>query len=104
MKKSGYIRLVLVAAVFASCSSRTGRQERNIYMRSDTTAQYTRVRHGGHGGYFPFIPYGIYRNNAYTRAGYFSGALHESSNIGTNAFKTNVVRGGFGSSAFHVSS
>lgn len=104
MKKSELIKLVLVAAVLSSCNNQPGKSEKKIYLRSDTTANYSHVRGGFHGGYFPFIPYGLYMNNRYARAGYFSSSIHESSNVGTNAFKGNVVRGGFGSSAFHVSS
>ncbi len=104
MKKSEYIKLVLVATVISSCSNRNDLPEKQVYMRSDSTARYSHVPGGFHGGYYPFIPYGIYNNNRYARAGYFSSAIHESSNVGSNAFKGTVVRGGFGSSVFHVSS
>ena len=104
MKKSEFIKLVLVAAVISSCNQQQGKSDKRIYMRSDTTANYSHVRGGFHGGYFPFIAYGLFMNNRYSRAGYYSSSIHESSNIGSNAFKGNVVRGGFGSSAFHVSS
>ncbi len=104
MKKSQIIKLVLVAAVLSACNNQKSKSEKNIYMRSDTTAKYSHVRGGLHGGYIPFIAYGIMRNNAYSRAGYYSSSIRESSNIGTNSFKSNVVRGGFGSSAYHVSS
>ncbi len=104
MKKSEFIKLVLVAAVITSCNNPTTKSERNIYMRADTTAKYSHVHGGFHGGYFPFIAYGILRNNAYSRAGYYSSSINQSSNIGSNSFKSNVVRGGFGSSAYHVSS
>lgn len=105
MKKSEFIKLVLVAAVISSCNTQNSKREKNVYMRSDTTAHYSRVFHGGgHGGYIPFYAYGLLSGNRYSRAGYFSSAIHESSNIGSNTFKGNVVRGGFGSSAFHVSS
>jgi len=104
MKKSEFIKLVLVAAVLSSCNNQNSKPEKRIFMRSDTTANYSHVRGGFHGGYFPFTPYGLYMNNRYARAGYFSPSILESSNIGSNAFKGSVVRGGFGSSAFHVSS
>lgn len=104
MKKSEFIKLVLVAAALTSCNNPKGKSDKTVFMRSDTSAHYTPVRGGFHGGYFPFIPYGIYSNNRYARAGYYSSALHTTSNIGSNAFKGNVVRGGFGTSAFHVSS
>jgi hypothetical protein len=104
MKKSEFIKLVLVATVLSSCNSQNSRPEKNVYMRSDTTAQYSHVHPGLHGSYIPFIAYGLLRGNSYSRAGYFSSAINERSNIGSNAFKGNVVRGGFGSSAFKVSS
>jgi hypothetical protein len=104
MKKSEFIKLVLVATVISSCNNQNSRLEKNVYMRSDTTANYSHVHPGIHGSYIPFIPYGIFSSNRYARAGYYSSSLPVSSNIGTNSFKGNVVRGGFGSSAFHVSS
>ncbi|MCE1199512.1 MAG: hypothetical protein LWW85_11130 [Marinilabiliales bacterium] len=104
MKKSTFIRLVLVAAVASSCGQEGIKKEKRVFMRADTTANYTPVHGGFHGGYFPFIPYGIYRNNRYSRAGYFSNSISEHSNIGSNAMKGSITRGGFGSSALHVSS
>jgi len=56
-------------------------------------------------GYFAvFHAYGMYRNGVYHRAGFYSGSITEKANIGTNGFKGNVTRGGFGSSSYHVSS
>jgi hypothetical protein len=106
MKKSQFIKLVLVAAALNSCNSNNQWEEpqKKIYMRSDSTAKYSHVQGGFHGGYLPFIAYGIWRNNQYARAGYFSSALPQSANIGTNPFKSNIVRGGFGSSVYKVSS
>jgi hypothetical protein len=104
MKKSPFIQLVLVAAVISSCNDQKSRPEKRVFMRSDTTARYSHVNRGFHGGYYAFLPYGILSNSRYTRAGYYSSAIQESSNIGTNTFKGNVVRGGFGSSVYHVSS
>jgi len=105
MKKSKAIQLVLVATIISSCHNQTRVPEKRVYMRSDTTANYSHAHGIGYfGGYYAFRPYGLYRSNGYTRAGYFSSAIHENSNVGTNVFKGAVVRGGFGSSAFHVSS
>ena len=104
MKKSEFIKLVLVATVISSCNNQNSRSEKNVYMRSDTTANYSHVHPGLHGSYIPFIAYGLLSGNRYSRAGYYSSSLPVSSNIGSNAFKGNVVRGGFGTSAFHVSS
>ncbi len=104
MKKSEFIKLVLMAAVITSCNNQQGKSDKRIFMRSDTTARYTHVHPGYYGGYYAFRPYGLFMNRGYARTGYFSSAIHESSNIGSNTFKGNVVRGGFGSSVFHVSS
>lgn len=105
MKKSKVIQLVLVASIISSCDHRDSVPEKKVYMRSDTTASYSYTRGiGYYGMFYAFRPYGIYRSNGYTRAGYYSSAIHESANVGTNAFKGTVVRGGFGSSVFHVSS
>jgi hypothetical protein len=47
---------------------------------------------------------GNFNNNQYQRAGYYSGGIAPSSNIGKNNFKGAVTRGGFGRSAYSVSS
>jgi hypothetical protein len=111
MKKSKYIELVLITAALASCNRPNKKWEsaNKVYMRSDTTAPYTQAHHHGGGGsallwYYAFRPYGNYYNGHYQRAGYYSNALHESSNIGSNGFKDAVSRGGFGRGAFSVSS
>jgi hypothetical protein len=103
MKKSEFIKLVLVASIISSCNNQSGKQEKNVFMRSDTTARYSHVLQGSHGSYIPFIAYGLLSGNRFSRAGYFSNAIHESSNIGTNSSKGNVIRSGFGSSGSHVS-
>ncbi len=108
MKKTRHIELVLITAALASCNQpRAARETGNrVYLRSDTSAPYTRVHH--HGGtalwYYAFRPYGSYQYGMYTRAGYYSGAIHERSNLGTNGFKGGIVRGGFGRSSYSVSS
>ena len=110
MKKSKYIELVLITAALASCHKPQKDWEagNKVYLRSDTTAPYTRARpHGGASPllwYYAFRPYGNYMNGAYNRAGYYSGAIHESSNIGSNGFKGAVSRGGFGRGGYSVSS
>ncbi len=105
MKKSKAIQLVLVASIFSSCQNNHSVPEKKVYMRSDTTARYSHAHGLGYlGAYYAFRPYGIFRNNNYSRAGYYSSSIHEQANIGTNGFKGTVVRGGFGRSAFHVSS
>jgi hypothetical protein len=109
MKKSKYIELVLITAALASCNkpNKDWHSGNKVYMRSDTTAPYTAARHHGGGAamwYYAFRPYGNYYNGRYQRAGYYSGAIHEASNIGGNGFKGAVSRGGFGRGAFSVSS
>ena len=108
MKKSKYIELVLITAALASCN-RPGNDWQSYsktYLRSDTTAPYTRTHHYGGGAlwYYAFRPFGNYSNGSYQRAGYYSNALHQSSNIGSNSFKGAVARGGFGRGAYSVSS
>ncbi len=115
MKKSKHIQLLLITAVLASCHQ-PGKQPdwesgNKTHIRSDSTAPYTTVHHHYYGSgvgtallwYYAFRPYGNYYNGYYQRAGYYSGAIHESSNIGSNTFKSNVIRGGFGR-GFSVSS
>ena len=112
MKKSSYIQLVLITATLASCNQPMKYDwddNAKVHIRSDSTAPYTRVHH--HSGigtallwYYAFRPYGNYNNGSYQRAGYYSSAIHPSSNIGSNGFKGAVTRGGFGRSGFSVSS
>jgi len=105
MKKSSYVKLVLLTAVISACSHKDPK-EAKVYMRSDSTANYGRVHHAGIGMpfFYVFRPYGIYNNGSYRRAGYYSGSIPERANYGTNSFKGTISRGGFGSSAFHVGS
>ncbi len=112
MKKTKYIQLVLITAALASCNQAKKPDwddNAKLHIRSDSTAPYTNVHH--HGGignallwYYAFRPYGNYNNGYYQRAGYYSSAIHPSSNVGSNGFKAAVTRGGFGRSGFSVSS
>lgn len=111
MKKSKYIELVLITAALASCNkpNKDWESANKVYMRSDTTAPYSRAHyHHGSGNaflwYYAFRPYGNYNNGRYQRAGYYSGGLHKSSNIGSNGFKGAISRGGFGRGGYSVSS
>lgn len=112
MKKSKYIELVLITAALAGCSQSKKDWDENskVHLRSDTTAPYTRVYHGGGGigtallWYYAFRPYGNYRDGNYQRAGFYSGAISPNSNIGSNGFKSAVTRGGFGRGGYSVSS
>jgi len=108
MKKSKHIQLVLITAALASCADKKkdwgdGSQSRT-YLRSDSTAPYTRAHYGPGLWFYAFRPMGIFQNGAYAPAGYYSGALKPSSNVGSNAFKSGIVRGGFGRSGYTVSS
>ncbi|XZF15135.1 hypothetical protein ACTHGU_03290 [Chitinophagaceae bacterium MMS25-I14] len=113
MKKSKEIQLILITAALASCNRPAQNEwtsgEKRVYMRSDSTAGYARTHTGSgyHGGglwYYAFRPYGNYDNGRYQRAGYYSGAIGEHANVGSNGFKGAVSRGGFGRSGFSVSS
>lgn len=118
MKKSKIVSLVLISAALSSCgkneaqnSGATGDWDnKKVYMRSDTSATYTRTHHHGSGigtallWYYAFRPYGSYNTGmGYQRAGFYSGNLHSKSNVGTNATKSDIVRGGFGGRSFKSS-
>jgi|JI7StandDraft_1071085.scaffolds.fasta_scaffold205485_2 hypothetical protein len=113
MKKSSIIKLVLVASVAAACGQKEKEWEgstsskQKVYMRSDTSASYTRA-HRSHGGFFPFFVFRAYGSsfgsNGFRRTGYYSDAIHPSSNVGRNSAKSGITRSGFGRSGFHASS
>ncbi|WP_099765183.1 hypothetical protein [Chryseobacterium sp. 52] len=108
MKKSSSIKLLFVTGVLAACSQEKPKDnaEKKVYMRSDTTATYTRS-HGFMAGillYHAFKPYGAYSYGSYQKAGYYSDAISTKSNIGRNNYKGNVVRGQLGRSGFSASS
>jgi hypothetical protein len=105
MKKSKYVKLVLLTTVISACSPKEEKGPQ-VYMRSDSTAHYAQVHHMGVGlGYYAvFRAYGIYQNGTYRRAGFYSGSIPERANMGANSYKGAISRGGFGSSSFHVSS
>jgi hypothetical protein len=111
MKKSKYVTLVLITSALASCNKpeeKPNWDSNEVYMRSDSTANYTHTQ----GSYMPlflwyyaFRPYGMFYGNGYRHAGYYSGAVSRSSNIGSSATKSAAMRGGFGGSrSFSVSS
>jgi hypothetical protein len=109
MKKTRHIQLVLITAALASCHrpQKEWQNGNNTYIRSDSTAPYTHIYHSHPGlglWYYAFRPYGNYYNGVYRRAGYYSNALSEVGNIGSNSFKSSVIRGGFGESSFSVES
>jgi hypothetical protein len=108
MKKSKQIKLVLITAALASCSHKEKEwvSGNRTYVRSDSTAPYSRTHAGAGFGlwYYAFRPYGYYNNGLYNRNGYYSNAIHPSGNFGSNTGKSAVSRGGFGRSGFSVSS
>lgn len=110
MKKSKSVQLLFVTGLLASCTPQPGDEwaanEKKVYMRSDSTAPYSRSS-GFFTGfllYNAFRPYGFYSNGTYQKAGYYSDAISSKSNVGRNSFKGNVVRGGLGRSGFSASS
>jgi hypothetical protein len=115
MKKSKLVNLVLITAALATAeqvAAQSGASagwdetaDKKVYMRSDTTAPYTRTHH--HGGlgtallwYYAFRPYGSMGINGYQRTGFYSQNLNPRSNVGSNPMKSHIARGGFGRSAF----
>ncbi len=119
MKKSKLVSLVLITAALASCNKTENPQgasgdwdaktDKKVYMRSDTTAHYTRTHHHGIGTallwYYAFRPYGASGyGSGYRRTGFYSRGLSRSSNVGSNAVKSTISRGGFGGRAFSRSS
>jgi hypothetical protein len=116
MKKSKIVSLVLISAYLASCQKEEpkgtiGADGKKVYMRSDSTANYSQSHcHSGGGNawlwYYAFRPYGFYNGNtgSYQRTGFYSSGISEHSNIGTSTHKSHAVRGGFGSGHFSVSS
>lgn len=111
MKKSKAITLVLITSALASCHKEKPQDgggdwgDQKVYMRSDSTAGYTRTHHHGAGigtallWYYAFRPYGGYSGNGYNRAGYYSSGIGKSSNVGSNSTKSSLTRGGFGRSS-----
>jgi hypothetical protein len=109
MKKSKFVSLVLITAVLASCQKEEPkRDQKKVYMRSDSTASYSHTHCHSNGWlwYYAFRPYGHYdgSSGSYHRAGFYSSGISENSNIGHSTTKSNAVRGGFGKSGFSVSS
>jgi hypothetical protein len=125
MKKSKIVNLVLITAALSSANKMDAQSggasgewdkqpEKKVYMRSDTTAQYSRTHHH-HSGvgsailwYYAFRPYGSsYSSNGfnnYNRTGFYSRGLNSRSNIGSNPTKSVISRGGFGGRAFSSAS
>jgi hypothetical protein len=109
MKKTKQVQLVLITALFASCHHHEPQWHAGggTFIRSDSTAPYTRMSHPYSGIpflYYAFRPYGVYTPFGYRRVGYYSSALSEEVNIGHSTVKSGIVRGGFGESALSVES
>jgi hypothetical protein len=109
MKKSKAITLVLVTGLLGC--SRDKPESNRLYMRTDTTGNYTPATSGYH-GYYVFHAFGMYYPGAY--GGYYGGGYggrsgyvrQGYSNSGVHASEGgSVSRGGFGrSGGFHTSS
>jgi hypothetical protein len=108
MKKSKFIKLVLVTSVLATANNaqaqnkewgdeKENQKNSRLHVRTDTTRnEYT----NHHGGYFHFYPWGYFLMGSYHRSGYGSSGL----NPRTNGEFSKVSRGGFGRSAYRVGS
>ena len=110
MKKSQIVTLVLVTAALASASCNKHQlintnPKPQVYMRSDTTAHYHRSN--PFLWYYAFRPYGMFYNNSYgstyNRSGYYSSAIGQHANVGTNSGKAGIVTGGLGSGGHGMS-
>ena len=110
MKKrsSTTVQLVLISSLLASCSKPTQEVQdakQRVYMRADSTAQYTEVtqqyqRHHGGGMGNTLLWYMAFRHLG-GGMGYNSPGIHRSSVVGTNTGKSSHIsqRGGFGSTS-----
>lgn len=114
MKKrsSKAVQLILITSVLASCSKPVSKAEndgkRQVFMRADSTAQYTNVtqqydqQRSGSGMGSAFLWYMAFRHLG-GGMGYASSGLKPQSVVGTNTAKANAyqqaTRGGFGSTA-----
>ena len=105
MKKSQYIKLVLVSGIMAACANHkpdpNARLYDRLHVRTDTSGVYTYGEPG-----YDLYPYGDIQDNdldyhtTYIPIGYGGYGLAPHSSIES----AHVSRGGFGSSSFHVSS
>lgn len=106
------IQLVLITSVLASCAQPNANQgsddKQRVFMRADSTAQYTEVTNnynqgngGGMGMGSSLLWFMAFRHMG-GMLGYSNNNLHPQSVAGTNAAKAaavNAQRGGFGKSA-----
>jgi len=98
MKKSKFIKLVLITGALASCAKKENKEweygANNYHVRTDTSAAYTTI-HNRH-WFYAFRPYGYFLYGRYHTVGYWSSGIHENSNTGRSATKSAIARGGFG--------
>ncbi|MCA5003739.1 hypothetical protein [Sphingobacterium bovistauri] len=104
------IQLVLITSVLASCGqpNTSSNDKQRVFMRADSTAQYTEVSNnynqgngGGMGMGSSLLWFMAFRHMG-GMLGYANNSLHPQSVSGTNAAKAsafNAQRGGFGKSA-----
>jgi len=112
-RSSKAVQLILITSVLASCNKPEAKQEvakQQVYMRADSTAQYTNVTNqyqqnnnssGGMGS--ALLWYMAFRHLG-GGMGYASNGLNPNSVVGTNKAKANAYgsaskRSGFGSTA-----
>ena len=109
------IQLVLISSLLASCNQQpaetsNAEPKQRVFMRADSTAQYTDVTkenwgnnnqtHNSGFGASPLLWYMAFRHLG-GGMGYSSPGIHRSSVVGTNTGKANHMtqRGGFGKSS-----
>ena|SRR3989442_1744956 len=104
MKRSKVIKLVLVAALFGSCSNHdkedySDNDPDQVWYRGDSEETY---QHGTYGTFYPFWIYNqygyfnSYRSNGYSSVGRTGDLSHPS---GVTVEGHSISRSGFGSSA-----
>lgn len=116
-RASQLVTLVLISSVLSSCTRReeapaVTNNSQKVYMRADSTAQYTDVtenyaqnQNQSHvGGMGSTLLWFMAFRALSGGMGYANQGLHPQSNVGTNTAKSNAmksqaIRGGFGSSA-----
>lgn len=110
-RSSKAVQLVLISSLLAACNKPVEEKQnakQKVYMRADSTAQYTEVTDqyqrssGGSGMGSTLLWYMAFRHMG-GGLGYASNNLHPNSVTGKNAAKANAfnssTRGGFGKSA-----
>lgn len=118
MKKrsSKAVQLILITSVLASCNKPEANKDvaqQQVYMRADSTAQYTNVtnqyqQNNSSGGMGSALLWYMAFRHLGGGMGYASNGLNPSSVVGTNKAKANAYgaaskRSGFGSTATKTS-